>query len=159
MSDDKKDYEPAVVTQMAQYVDSNSKRVDDDMADDEHMDQVPPEPAAVQAKKHPKRLESRSITSRLRGFGSETGSDAPEAGDDKLLAIDRYKHVAIERKNGRVYWKKQAHLPDGQRHIVFVEMKITRISEINTSDETFRCTFHVFFTWLARFDLFFLYAF
>ena len=81
--------------------------------------------------------------------------NAAQKHKDKRLAINRYKHVAIERKNGRVYWKEQADLEYGQRHIVFVEMKITRISEINTSDETFRCVFHMFFTWLARFDLFF----
>ena len=66
--------------------------------------------------------------------------------------VDRYKHVAIERDQGRVYWKEQAHLAHGKKHIVLVEMKITRICEIDTSHETFRCTFVLFFTWLARFD-------
>ena len=35
------------------------------------------------------------------------------------------------------------------KKIVFVEMKIKRISEIDTTRETFRCRFHYYLTWLC----------
>jgi len=35
------------------------------------------------------------------------------------------------------------------KKIVFLEMKIKRISDIDTSRETFRCRFHYYLTWLA----------
>ena len=61
---------------------------------------------------------------------------------------ERFKH-SVEYVDGahgqtRVYYRKE----DGKK-ILFFEMKIKRISEIDTSAETFRCRFHIYFTWLA----------
>ena len=42
-------------------------------------------------------------------------------------------------------------VPDSKR-ILFLEFKIKRISNIDTSEETFRCSFHFYVTWLATFE-------
>ena len=100
-----------------------------------------------------------SITSRMRTVDlDDPDFNLDEIKEDSTVgpppATSRYKHVAIEinKGDGKVYFCEHPSLADGKRHIVFVEMKITRISEINTSNETFRCTFHMFFTWLASLD-------
>ena len=66
----------------------------------------------------------------------------------------RYKHNAIitQGKSGRVYFKRIPNVDDGERRIVFVELKIARISDIDTSNETFRCRFLMWLTWLASFS-------
>ena len=62
----------------------------------------------------------------------------------------RYYHSAKQMgkdENDNFYYL----VPDSKR-ILFFEFKIKRISNIDTSEETFRCSFHFYVTWLATFE-------
>ncbi len=54
--------------------------------------------------------------------------------------------IAMERAGNKI---KDAKSAKKQKRVVFLDMKIKRISKIDTTEETFRAYFHWYFTWLA----------
>ena len=63
--------------------------------------------------------------------------------DEQPSAIERYKHIALKTHKDKAFFKEleKSKISDDKRHIAFVELKLTRISEINTSNETFWLSF------------------
>lgn len=82
-------------------------------------------------------------------FAYTRASENKEADDVSMsqgakLRVQRFLHSVTQDETTNKFYRQ----PKSKR-IVFFEIKIKRISEINTSSETFRCRFHIYLTWLA----------
>mmetsp|Transcript_9951 Transcript_9951/g.8944 ORF Transcript_9951/g.8944 Transcript_9951/m.8944 type:complete len:534 (+) Transcript_9951:61-1662(+) len=83
---------------------------------------------------------------KLEIENENAGADNKETKDEEEQKVEKNQNVkestSANLKNKK---KKKARI----KKILFLEIKIKRISAIDTTSETFRCRFHYYLTWLA----------